>query len=168
MEKIGIFYGSSTGNTETVAEKLQELLGADNVELFDVADASASDVEGFSNLILGTSTWGVGDLQDDFETFLPSLKEVNLAGKAIALYGLGDQETYSDTYVDGMGEVYEQLEGKGCKFVGFTSTDGYDFEESRAVKDDKFVGLALDEDNQSDESEGRIEAWVEALKSEMN
>ncbi len=168
MKKIGIFYGSSTGNSEAVAQKIQQSLGEDMVEIFDVADADASKASEFENLILGCSTWGVGDLQDDFESFLPDLKEVDLAGKAIALYGLGDQDSYSDSFVDAMGEIYEQLEGKSCKFVGSTDTEGYDYDESRAEKDGKFVGLVLDEDNQSDLTDAKIEAWLEVLKAEMN
>ena len=71
MQNIGIFYGSSTGNTEAAAEQLQKEFGADNARIFDVSDVKASDLEGYSNLIFGSSTWGIGDLQDDFEGFLP-------------------------------------------------------------------------------------------------
>ncbi len=166
MEKIGIFYGSSTGNAESVANKLQEALG--DVELFDVADASADDLNNFSNLILGTSTWGVGEMQDDFDAFMSELNDADLNGKKVALYGLGDQDGYSDTFVDAMGEVYEALEGKGCELVGEVSTDGYEFESSKAAKDGKFVGLPIDEDNQDDMTDDRIAAWVEVLKGAFN
>ncbi len=166
MEKIGIFYGSSTGNAESVANKLQEALG--EVELFDVADASADDLNKFSNLILGTSTWGVGEMQDDFDAFMSELNDADLNGKKVALYGLGDQDGYSDTFVDAMGEVYEALEGKGCELVGEVSTEGYEFESSKAEKDGKFVGLAIDEDNQDDMTDDRIAAWVEVLKGAFN
>ncbi len=166
MEKIGIFYGSSTGNAESVANKLQEALG--DVELFDVADASADDLNKFSNLILGSSTWGVGEMQDDFDAFMSELNDADLNGKKVALYGLGDQDGYADTFVDAMGEIYEALEGKGCELVGEVSTEGYEFESSKAEKDGKFVGLAIDEDNQDDLTDDRIAAWAEVLKGAFN
>ncbi len=166
MEKIGIFYGSSTGNAESVANKLQEAFG--DAEIFDVADASADDLNNFSNLILGTSTWGIGELQDDFEAFTSQIEDADLNGKKVALYGVGDQEGYGDSFVDAMGEVYELVQGKGCEIVGATSTDGYEYDESKAEKDGKFVGLVIDEDNQDDLTDERVAAWVEQLKGAFN
>ena len=159
MKSIGIFYGSSSGNTETVAKQIQKGLGAD-AQIFEVSKAN--------NLILGTSTWGFGDLQDDFEGFMSQIEAANLSGKTVALFGCGDQESYSDTFVNGMGQVWQALQNKGCKIVGQTSTDGYSFSASDAVVDDKFVGLAIDENNQSDMTDERIAAWVETLKSSLS
>lgn len=166
MEKIGIFFGSTTGNTESVAEKLQELFGSDNADLINVDGASVSDLDAYKNLIFGTSTWGLGDLQDDFEGFVGDLSNANLAGKTVALYGLGDSASYPDTFVDGMSEIYKAVDGK-CNIVGSVSVEGYEFDESAAVVDDVFVGLALDEDNESDKMDDRLSAWVEILKSEL-
>ena len=167
MQNIGIFYGSSTGNTEVAAKQIQQEFGEGIAKTFDVANAKANDIEQFSNLIFGSSTWGIGDMQDDFEDFLSQIKKANLEGKKVAIFGFGDQETYADSYVDAIGEIYETLDGKGCQIVGKVSTEGYDYDESRAELDDQFVGLPLDEENQSNLTGKRIKHWVEQLKNEF-
>lgn len=166
MKRIGIFYGSSTGNTETAAEKIQQAFGSE-ADLFNVSSTPASKVAEYDNLILGTSTWGMGDLEDSMYTFVDDLAKVDLKGKTIALFGMGDQNSYSDTYCDGMGHVYEAVNGKGATIIGAVDTDGYDYSSSIAVVDDEFVGLALDEDNQSDLTDERISAWVGKLKEKF-
>nr|MCR4561033.1 flavodoxin [Bacteroidales bacterium] len=112
-------------------------------------------------------TWGDGELQDDWFTFLPTIKETGLAGKTVAVFGVGDQFSYSDTYVNAMGELYDAAKAAGANLIGATSTDGYSFNESTAVRDGKFVGLALDYDNQSDLSDDRIAAWVAQISPEL-
>ncbi len=166
MEKVGIFFGSSSGNTEGAAGKIQEALGGE-VEVMNVSDAKAADIEKFKNVIFGSSTWGIGDLQDDFEDFMSEIEAADLNGKKVAIYGTGDQESYPDSFVDSIGTIYEALQGKGCDIVGQVATDGYEYDESKAEVDGKFVGLPLDEDNQGDETDDRIAAWVEILKKEF-
>ena len=168
MQKIGLFFGSDTGVTEEIAEKIQNEFGKDNLEIFDVADADASDMEDFSNLIFGASTQGVGDMQSDFEEFLDEIDSIDFEGKTVAIFGLGDADTYADTFVDAIGMIYEALEAKNCKIIGSVSTDGYDYDESTAEVDGKFVGLAIDEDNQDDLTDERIKTWVAQIKSEFN
>lgn len=162
--KTVILYGSSGGNASGVAERIKEAYG--DAKLIDVADADASSLDA-DFLILGTSTWGIGDLQDDFEDFISTLEEADLSEKTVALFGLGDQEGYPDTFSDGMGVLYETISGKCKKIIGATSTDGYEFDESRSEVNGKFVGLVIDEDNQSDLTEERIEKWVAQIKSEL-
>jgi flavodoxin I len=168
MNKIGIFFGSTTGNTESIAEMLQAKLGEENVELHNVESASVADLANYQNVIFGVSTWGIGDLQDDFQDFIGDLGDADLSGKVVALYGLGDSSSYPDSFVDGMGEIYEAVDGNGCTIVGAVSAEGYDFEASRACEDGEFVGLALDEDNESDQHEARVDAWLEAIKEKFN
>ena len=165
MKIIGIFYGSSSGNTEGVAKQIQAEFGADNAQVFDVAKATKDDLEKCDNLIFGTSTWGFGELQDDFDGFMKQIEAANLSGKTVALFGCGDQESYSDTFVDGMGLVWQSLQGKGCNIVGQTSTEGYSYSNSQSDVEGKFVGLAIDENNQSDQTADRVKAWVEVLKN---
>lgn len=165
MKKIGIFYGSDSGNTQGVCEKIADKLGKDNVELVDVAKASKDQLVSFDNLILASSTYGSGDLQTDWEDFIGSLDESDFSGKTIALVGLGDQDTYSDTFCDALYHLYDKA--KGGKIIGKTSTNGYNFDDSKAVDGDKFVGLALDEDNQDDLSDDRITNWVNEIKSQF-
>ena len=157
--KTGIFYGSTTGTTEMVAEKVGALLGE------DVMPAAEIDkVENYDFVIFATSTWGMGDLQDDWFGALEALAGKNLSGKKVALIGVGDQVSFGDTFVDGMGTIYEEIKDKGITLVGKTSVDGYDFSGSKAVVDGEFAGLVIDENNQSELTEERIAAWVEKVR----
>lgn len=167
MDKIAVFYGSSTGNTESIAESISKKLGGDNVELFDVSKAKSEDVNIFKNLIFGTSTWGIGDLQDDWEAFIKVLEKSNLDGKVVALFGLGDGDTYADSFVDGMGIIYDVVKDKGCKIVGKVSSDGYSFDSSKAEEGGFFVGLPLDEDNEANLTDSRLEEWVSQIKNDF-
>jgi flavodoxin I len=159
-EKTGIFYGSSTGNTESVARQIQLELGMDNSDIIDVASASGKEIDNYKQLIFGTSTWGIGDIQDDFAGFISHLSAANLSGKLVAIFGCGDQESYSDTFVDGMGEIWGTIKDKGCLLVGRTSNIGYSYDASKAEEDGSFVGLVIDEDNQSKLTDERIKKWV--------
>lgn len=157
--KTAIFYGSTTGTTEMVAGKVGELLGA------EVLSATEIDrVEEYDFVIFATSTWGMGDLQDDWYEALDKLKTKNLSGKKVGLIGIGDQFGFGDTFVDGIGTIYEEIKDMGINLVGKTSTDGYSFSGSKAVVDDEFVGLVIDENNQSELTDERINTWVEKVK----
>ena len=164
MSKIAIVYGSSTDNTKSVAETIANKLSGENVTLLDVSKLKADDLNAYPNLILGTSTWGLGDLQDDWEAFLSSLKAADLSNKTIAFFGLGDSGSYPDTFVDGMGLLYQAVQGKNAKTIGAFPTDGYDYDASQAEVDGKFVGVAIDEDNESDKTDERLNAWIENIK----
>ena len=139
-------------------------LGLEN-EVVNVADIGPSDLSKFSSLIIGSSTWNDGELQDDWADF--DFDGLEVAGKVVAIFGMGDSSSYSDAYCNAMGELYEKFVAKGAKIVGAVATDGYEFDDSNAVKDGKFVGLALDNDNQSDLTQSRIEAWLGQIKSEL-
>ena len=165
MKKTVVIYGSTTGNAASAAQTIAEKLGGATVK--EVSSASKSDLTDFDNIILGSSTWGYGELQDDWFGFLPTIKEVGLAGKTVAVFGVGDQFGYSDTYVNAMGELYNAAIAAGANVIGATSTDGYSFNESTAVRDGKFVGLALDYDNQGNLSEDRIAAWVAQISPSL-
>lgn len=159
----GIIFGSSMGNTEEAANLIASNLGIDNV--LNVADTDAKTINSFDKLIIGSSTWGSGDLQDDWDSF--DFDSLDVSGKTVALFGLGDSSSYGDTYCDAMGIIYDKLTQKGANIIGQVSTDGYSFDESRSLKDGKFVGLALDADNESDQTEERIKKWTESIKSQI-
>jgi len=167
MNKTCIIYGSSTGTCQAIAEKIAAKLGVDSADVFDVANIEGSTVEGYQNLILGTSTWGAGELQDDWYDGLEKIKGADLSGKTIALFGCGDSESYSDTFCGAMAEIYDGLKDSGAKFVGAVGTDGYTYDDSAAVIDDKFIGLALDDVNEDDKTDDRIEAWVNDIKASL-
>ncbi len=166
MKKIGIFYGSSTGNTEVIADKIQQAFGEEKADVFNIDAVERIEMEQYPYLIFGTSTWGLGDLQDDWEEFIEVFNTIDLSKKKVALFGLGDQEVYAESFVNGMGELYEQIY-KRTNIVGEWPTEGYDFISSKAVKKGKFVGLAIDFDNEPKKADKKIQAWVKQLKKEF-
>ncbi|MEA3522792.1 MAG: flavodoxin [Campylobacterota bacterium] len=164
MAKIGLFYASSTGNTEDVAKTLKAKLDTHDVDMFNLGDdCDEKAMDDYTYLILGASTWGEGDLQDDWEDYLPNLDGIDFSDKTVALFGLGDQEEYCDNFLDALGTIYDKITEKGANVVGFWPTEGYEHDESTAIRNDEFVGLALDEDNQDDLSEERISEWVNQI-----
>jgi flavodoxin I len=167
MADIGIFYGSTTGNTEKIATLIQREFGEENADLFNVDIVEKEDVERYKYLIFGVSTWGVSDLQDDFEDFLEVLDEVDFSGKKVALFGLGDQSTYTDTFIDAVGIVYDGFKKMGVTLVGAVPKTGYSFNGSMAYIKGKLVGLGIDEEFESDLTAGRVKNWVAQLKKEF-
>jgi flavodoxin I len=168
MAKIGIFYGSTTGNTEKVADLIRQAFGDENADVYNVDVTELADIEKYSYLIFGVSTWGVSDLQDDFEDFMEILEQVDFSGKKVALFGLGDQSTYTDSFVDAMGILYDRLKKKGVKIVGFVPRKGYSFNASMALVKDQLAGLAIDEEFESNLTGKRVNEWVENLKKDFS
>ena len=164
MNTTIVIYGSSTGTCETIAEKIASKL---EVEAISVQDLDADVLASHQNLILGTSTWGAGEMQDDWYDGLRVLQDADLSGKTIALFGCGDCESYGDTFVGGIGELYNGIKDRGATFIGAVSTDGYTFDDSEAVVDGKFVGLPLDEVNEDDKTDARIDAWIELISPNL-
>ena len=164
MSKTIVIFGSSTGTCEAIAEKIGSRLGA---EVLNVQDLTADVVAANDNLILGTSTWGAGELQDDWYDGINVLKSADLTSKTIALFGCGDCESYGDTFVGGIGELYDAIKNSGANFVGAVSTDGYTFDDSAAVVDGQFVGLPLDDVNEDDKTDGRIDAWIAQISPNL-
>ena len=160
-----IFFASSTGNSEEIASKISSKL--DDIEVFDLAGTTIEKINNYDKIILGGSTWGDGELNDDWEDAWVDFCKLDLSNKTIALFGLGDQESYSDEFCSALGIIYEQINSMGAKVIGFTSTQGYYHDASKAQVEDKFVGLILDEDNQSDLTDERIENWVNEIKENI-
>lgn len=168
MAKIGLFYGTQTGNTEAIAETIATSLGGEGVvDLHDIADAQVDDLNAYECLIIGCPTWNVGELQSDWEGLYEDLEQIDFSGKKVAYFGAGDQVGYADNFQDAMGILEEKISELGATTVGYWSLDDYDFNDSKAVRNGKFVGLALDEDNQSELTDSRILSWVTQLKSEF-
>ncbi len=163
MPKIGLFYASSTGNTEQAAKLIKKKMSTFDVDTKDIANCVDNAMKEYDLLIFGVSTWGEGDLQDDWEDFLANLNEENLLNKTVAIFGLGDQENYCSNFLDAMGIIYDKVVESGATVVGSWPTDGYNFNESLAQRDGEFVGLALDEDNQNELTDERINNWIEII-----
>ncbi|MDR1583772.1 MAG: flavodoxin [Prevotellaceae bacterium] len=166
MSKMGIFYGSSGGNTQNVAKSIAKKLGVNDNDMYDVGKAGASDLIPYDVLLLGSSTWGLGDLQDDWESFIQTVASVDLSGKKTALFGCGDSSSYPDTFCSAIGTIYKAIKDR-VTVMGFTDTDGYTFDDSEALIDGRFVGLVIDEDNESNLTEERINRWIEKLKEDL-
>jgi flavodoxin I len=173
---VGIFFGTSTGSTQEAADFIYAALGSDiaaepeDVEtLEDVAAAfSAHDA-----LIVGTPTWNTGaeversgtGWDELYYAKMPSMKEA-LKDKKVAVFGLGDQESYAENFADATGELFDVFESLGCKMLGAWSQEGYEHEDSKSIRGDKFCGLLLDVVNQEELTEERANKWVEQLKGE--
>ena len=165
----GVYYSTSTGNTETIAGYIADAVGSGDAE--EIGDASDDTITGSDYLIVGAPTWHTdaesersGTTWDEW--LYETLPNLDMDGKKVAIFGCGDQESYGDYYCDAAGELYDQFKAKGATIFGMTSTDGYNHASSKAEVDGKFVGLMCDEDNQYDESEPRAQAWVAQLKEE--
>ena len=158
MKKTVIIYGTSTGVCEDLANRIGTKLGVDNI--INVTNLDDNVIADNENLILGTSTWGAGEVQDDWNDGLKIIKSANLNGKTVALFGCGDSESYPDTFVGGMAEIYHAVTDAGAQVIGAVATEGYTFDDSESVVDGKFVGLALDEVNEDSKTDERIDAWV--------
>lgn len=168
MAKVGIFFGSDTGNTEKVAQQIQQLLGSENADLYDIAKSTREEIEKYNFLFLGIPTWYYGESQCDWDDFFPNLERIDFSGKTVAIFGCGDQEDYSEYFCDAMGTLRDVIEPRGAKIVGNWSTEGYHFEASKSLVDSNhFIGLAIDEDRQPDLTEQRIKQWTAQVSKEM-
>ncbi|WAL62158.1 flavodoxin FldA [Thermocoleostomius sinensis] len=168
MVKIGLFYGTETGITEILAICIQKEFGGDKiVDLHNVVGTTLNDFEEYDRLIIGCPTWNIGDLQTDWRVLYNELDAVDFSGKQIAYFGAGDQLGYENNFVDAIGILEAKISALGGVTVGYWSIDGYDFCQSKAVKNGKFVGLPLDELNQPDLTQERIKAWVAQLQREF-
>ncbi|MBF2035512.1 MAG: flavodoxin FldA [Leptolyngbyaceae cyanobacterium T60_A2020_046] len=168
MAKIGLFYGSTTGKTADVAEQIQAALGGDGaVDLHDIAEVEVAQLADYDALIIGSPTWNIGELQSDWEAVFDDLDDVDFSGKTVAYFGTGDQVGYADNFMDAVGILEQKISSLGAKTVGYWPTEGYDFNESQALRDGKFCGLALDEDNEPEKTADRIQAWAAQVKSAL-
>lgn len=171
MTDILLVFGTDTGNTEEVAEKIQEQFSESGhvVEIIDVSDCSADRISEAEACIFGIPTWDFGGIQGDWEDFKEELEAAELSGKKVALYGLGDQFGYGDFFIDAVGWLHEIIQPMGADIKGYWPVNGYEFTESRALSPCRtyFYGLAVDEDQQFEQSDERINAWVQQILVEF-
>ena len=163
--KTIILYGSTTGNTKIAAEAIGKQLGIADIR--SVEKVFADELTSYDIIVAGSSTWGYGEIQDDWAPLVEKIAKLDLHGKKAALFGTGDQNSYSDTFVDAIGILHDAFSAAGADIIGDWPAEGYEHTSSRAVRDGRFVGLALDEDNQAGMTDERIKAWVEQLKPEL-
>jgi len=168
--KIGLFYGSTTCYTEIAAEKIQAIIGDELVELHNIEDIPLAHCLDYDFIIFGISTWDYGELQEDWESCWEEITALNLNNKIIAIYGMGDQVGYSKWFQDALGMLHEQVTAQGAQLIGYWPNQGYEFLASKALTDDQksFLGLSLDEENQYELSDQRIEQWCEQILTEYS
>ncbi len=168
MKKVGLFYSFNTKKTSQTAKRIIEQFGEENIESVNAEEITEKQFIAFDNIIIGAPTWFDGELPNYWDEFVPALEDLDLKNKKIAVYGAGDQKGYPENFVDAVGLMAALVEKQGAQLVGFTSTEGYNFEGSRAVIEDKFCGLALDFENQSSKNKKRVADWCDQLKKEFN
>jgi flavodoxin I len=167
---VGLYYSTSTGNTETVAGYLAERTGCSDYK--DIADADEAEIMGHEAIIVGAPTWHTGADEERSGTswdewLYQTLPNMDFSDKKVAIFGVGDSGGYADNFCDATGELYDCFTAKGAKIFGMTpDQDGIEYEETKSVRDGKFVGKMFDEDGYSDESEQRADDWVSQLKNE--
>lgn len=177
MERVsvGIYYGSTTGNTRRAAEELAALLEAAppddhawaSAELLNVADYLIEEMPDFDLVVLALPTWNIGQMQRDWEAIFDEFDSVDLSGVPVALLGLGDQVAYAASFVDAMAFLAEKVLERGATLLGAWPADGYTFTNSWALRDDgRLVGLVLDEENQAHLNEPRLREWAKQLRQE--
>lgn len=163
MKKIGIFYGTNTGKTEAIVDEIEFNLRGFDYEVINVKNG-VEKIKTFENIIMVTPSYGIGEPQEDWVKNIKELKIIDFKGKKIALVGLGNQFAFGESFVGGMKVLYDIVKENKGEVIGFTSSKGYSFEESEAIVDNKFVGLAIDENNQDNETPNRINGWIEEIK----
>ena len=120
---------------------------------------------------LGTPTWHTGaDTERSGtgwdEIYYGEMQKLNIAGKKVAVFGLGDSISYGENYADGSGELHDVFQNLGCNMMGYTSQEGYQHKESKAIRGESFCGLLLDAVNEEELTEGRVKNWVAKLLDE--
>lgn len=166
MKKIGLFYATQANKTKEVAERIHKEFG-EGLEIVPIENAWQNDFAAYDHFIVGASTWFDGELPTYWDELLPELRGINLKGKKVAIFGLGDQKHYPENFADGIGLLAEVFEEDGAKLVGFTSAEGYAFERSKALRGDQWCGLVIDLENQSELTEKRIKEWCKEVKKEF-
>lgn len=167
MKKIGLFYSFNTNKTAKIAERILEEFKDFPIEAVNAETVTKEQIVAYDNLILGVPTWFDGELPNYWDEFVPDLEDIDVSNKRIALFGLGDQVGYPENFLDAVGLMAEILEIQGGTIVGLTSTEGYTFEKSAALRGDKFLGLAIDFENQAGKNKERVKNWVNQLKEEF-
>lgn len=172
MSKIAIFFGPLKGAVNRVADKIKDAIGENNVVMVPVKDASLADIEKYDKIIFGISTvgkdtWDSSYTNEDWGKFLPEISKARFDGKTIAIFGLGDHVTYATAFVDHIAVLAKDLMKNGAKLVGQVPADNYEFQESKAVVDGKFLGLPVDEDFEPELTDERVKNWVEQIRPDF-
>lgn len=169
MKKIAIFFGPEKGAVNRVADKVKQAIGDDKVDMIPVKNATFEDIDKYDKIIFGISTvgketWHTTYSNVDWARFLPEIGKSRYEGKTIAIFGLGDHVTYAATFVDHIGLLAGELTKNGAVLTGSVPAEDYEFDESKAVVDGKFLGLPVDEDFEPELTDERVTKWVKSIR----
>jgi flavodoxin I len=172
MKKIVLLFWPKGGNVENVAKKIYSRFQEKEIDICDVESVDVNSLENYETIIMGSSTVGAENWQDAdnnnrWNSFFKKFEQCDLSGKKIALFGLGDQILYPAHFVDGLGILNEEVEKVDAKLIGKWPIEGYSFTDSEGVDDDLFYGLAVDQDNEDELTDKRVDEWTNILKKEM-
>ncbi len=160
-----LFYGSQTGTSEAIAVSIKNALPDLITDIRNIYGVKTEEIAECDFLILGGSTWGDGELTDDWADYLPRFETIDLTGKKVALFALGDQYGYSYNFVSAMKILYDKVLAQGGEIIcANIPTAGFEFDHSEAVVDGNFCGLVVDEVNEPNLTEQRIETWAEQVR----
>jgi flavodoxin I len=173
MSKTAVFYSPVGGNVNNVANKLGEMIGNDKVDIIPVKEVESEDLDKYQQIILvgstvGTDHWKNEIIVDEWPEFFRKSKETGYENKKVAIVGLGNCVLYPEHFADGMAVLYEEIKKQNGEVLGKVNTEGYDFTDSESLDEDGyFCGLALDEDNEAELTEERLEKWISLLKPDF-
>jgi flavodoxin I len=170
MAKVGLFYGSNTGNTEFVAFQMKdefEKIRPGVIEVHNIGQSSVETMMKYDFLVFGIPTWNTGQMQDDWEAWLPNFKTMDMKGKKVAIFGLGDQNGYGYNFLDAVGMLGDAVLERNADLWGMWSVKGYEFAESKAKVEDHFMGMGVDQEGQKELTSPRITTWVKQIVDEF-
>lgn len=137
MKKALIIYGTTTGNTEMMAEAIKQEMHAVGLEtgLKEVTAASVKDLSAEQDvLLLGCPAYGDEEvaLQEDFAEFYEKLDGCELNGANFAVFAPGDSSyTHFCGSVDLIEEKMESMGGN--KVAAGLKIDGDPSDESKVI-----------------------------------
>ena len=167
---VAVVYGSSFGDTAGVAEEVARTLGAlldAPVALHDVARVDLASLRGVDLLVVGSSTWHAGEVQADWDAVLGAVALGPWTGTRVALFGTGDPHGYPDTFADALGILAGAFASGGAESIGAWPAASDAPRGSRAWRGDRFVGLALDADDDPAMHAEAVGRWCRQLAVEV-
>ncbi len=174
MDKIALLYAPAKGRTEKVAKIICEKIGTEKFDLILIDEQTDPKLlTNYKKIIFGISTvgrdsWDANYTKIGWDFFLPKLYNFDFSKKTVAIFGLGDHLLYANNFVDALGALAKVVEENGAKLVGKCSTEGYTFSESEALVDDTFLGLPIDEDNEEELTDERLNNWLKKISGDFD
>jgi len=171
MANVGIFCGTAGGTSLLVAEAVADAFNLEEDDLINMEE-DFDDIEQmleYDVLFIGSSTWGQGDVHHEWVD--PQLEiesdGIDFTGKTVALFGAGDCVKHGEHFCSALGKLYKTFTNAGANVVGFVDASDYTYESSLAEMDGKLCGLAIDQHNEKEKTNTRIENWISSLKEQI-